>query len=126
MPALDLTKPVRLVDGGTRRPARILCTDRGAPGLPVVALYGSPGNEGVACLRADGTHPSGCYHLENIPERVTQYANIYGPSTASEKFRFGAMYTHPELRSCEQSGYGAIGRIALTFEGGVLVEAKAL
>lgn len=47
----DPTKPVRCKDG---TPARIICTDRKDPIIPIVACYGKD-SEGVAFYKADGT-----------------------------------------------------------------------
>jgi hypothetical protein len=77
----DPTKPVQTRSG---MPARIICTDRADPIIPIIALYKTPeGCEGVIHCKKDGSYSlsrsigQSNFDLVNVPETVVEYYLSY-------------------------------------------------
>ena len=114
---LDLTKPVRTLDG---RPARIICTDASTPGVatkpyPVVALVVNGLFENIYSYTREGRFADAPQHganLVNVPEPTTVWTNVY-PSGGRYKL-MGSYDTEAQAKS--MASERAIAQVPVTFE----------
>lgn len=123
----DPTKPVACRDG---TPARIICSDRKAPGYSIVALYSNEtGNEGISYHYDDGRkcdifrnkvpdeYP---WDLVNVPERKSVFVNVYAS-------HLGDQYCTKELadkryRDMKNPIVNRKGMVELVYEDNELVD----
>ena len=115
--SIDWGRPVR--NAHTQEPVRILCTDRPDPDYPIVALMGHK----VRYFNLEGVNPCRILQLENIPERVETYHNVYSGGVIGASFE-----TIEEVRKAvhEDKMEKIAGQIKVVVLDGVLYSATVM